>query len=69
MTLTAVQAGIIRQALDDAERYLRKRASDWCDDCATAPAQACEDHSAALDGDRSLGRDVTQMQSGYPSAR
>jgi hypothetical protein len=49
VTFTAAQAAVIRQALADAEVYRRKRASDWCDDCATSPAQACSDHLDDLD--------------------
>jgi hypothetical protein len=49
VTFTAAQAAVIRQALADAEAYRRKRASDWCDDCATSPAQACSDHLDDLD--------------------
>ena len=49
ITITTAQAAVIAQALGDAEHYRRKRAADWCGDCAASPAVACDDHLDDLD--------------------
>src|SRR5262245_44257286 len=46
---TAGQAGVVDPALADAETYRRKRAENWCGDCAAAPAGGCDDHLDDLD--------------------
>jgi hypothetical protein len=48
-TIATAQAAVIRQALADAEAYRRRRAGDWCGDCATVPAGACDTHLDDLD--------------------
>jgi len=46
---TAGQEAVVAQALADAETYRRKRAENWCGDCAAAPAGGCDNHLDDLD--------------------
>jgi len=47
--ISPADAVTIGQALDDAEAYRRRRAGDWCADCAGSPAGACDPHLDDLD--------------------
>jgi hypothetical protein len=49
VVLTAGHEAVVAQALADAEKYRRRRAGDWCGDCAATPAGACDDHLDDLD--------------------
>ena len=55
----------IAQALADAEAYRRRRAGDWCADCAGSPAGACGPHLDDLDqadAYAGLGRQLQQEE-------
>ena len=62
--ITTAQAAVIRQALADAEAYRRKRACDWCRDCATVPAGACDSHLDDLDQADAYATLGKQLQEG-----
>ena len=49
VTLTAEQLATVLDALADAEEYRRKEAAQWCADCESSPAEACEQHLDDLD--------------------
>jgi hypothetical protein len=49
VVFTAGKEAVVAQALADAEAYRRKRAENWCGDCAAAPAGGCDDHLDDLD--------------------
>jgi hypothetical protein len=47
--LSPAELTVVLGALDHAEQLLRERAAAYCDDCATHPAGACEEHVDQLD--------------------
>ena len=49
VVFTAGKEAVVAQALADAETYRRKRAENWCGDCAAAPAGGCDNHLDDLD--------------------
>lgn len=49
VTITTAQVRVAVKALEDAEGYRRLRADQWCGNCETAPAGACDDHLNDLD--------------------
>ena len=49
VVFAAGKEALVAQALADAEAYCRKRAENWCGDCAAAPAGGCDDHLDDLD--------------------
>jgi len=49
VVFTAGKEAVVARALADAETYRRKRAENWCGDCAAAPAGGCDDHLDDLD--------------------
>jgi hypothetical protein len=49
IAITTAQAAVIIEALAEAERHRRGRATEPCADCEAAPAGACEKHLDDLD--------------------
>jgi hypothetical protein len=63
-SISPADAAVLGQAIADAEAYRRKRAGDWCADCAGSPAEACDTHLDDLDQADAYAELGRQMQEG-----